>query len=112
MAATKYCLTHKDALAEAFCRKCHRPVCSLCVIREGTETFCSTLCFTEFKAFKVAYRQNPEIRLSLFKRLFRGVLSLMIVGIFLTVGVHYGKKQFPVLESYDYLGKYLEKILP
>lgn len=112
MGSTKYCLTHKETLAEAFCRKCHRPVCSRCRIQEGGESFCSTLCLNEFVAFKVAYRQTAEKSPSLLKRLFRTTVSLLILGIFLTVGIHYGKKQFPFLESFDYLGKTLEKFLP
>ena len=112
MASTKYCLTHPMVLADAFCRKCHRPVCSDCVIVEENETFCSNLCVTEYKMFKAAYKNTKLHQPSFFKRLIKFGIILLFLAILAVVGIHYGKEQVPALKPYDYFGKYLDKFLP
>lgn len=100
---TETCIVHHDRPAAARCGRCHKPVCSECVVSTAEGKFCSHEC-----SQKVAdYRQNAKkvptgggMRDAL-----RAVFWVVVFIVFLGI-----VNKFLMHNGMPYIGKYLNMI--
>lgn len=97
------CIVHHDQPAAARCGRCHKPVCSSCVVSTSEGKFCSHEC-----SQKVAdYRKN-EKKVSVgggFRDLRNLIFWLVVLVLFLGV-----VNKFMMNNAMPYIGKYLNMI--
>ncbi len=46
------CFAHPDIRAKAFCRRCRKPICGLCIIENAAGMFCSDACASQSRSRK------------------------------------------------------------
>jgi hypothetical protein len=44
------CFAHPDIRAKAFCRRCRKPICGLCIIENAAGMFCSDACVSQSRS--------------------------------------------------------------
>ncbi|HEX7897813.1 MAG TPA: B-box zinc finger protein [Planctomycetota bacterium] len=47
------CYAHPDIRAKAFCRRCRRPICGLCIVENASGMFCSDACVSMGRSRKM-----------------------------------------------------------
>jgi hypothetical protein len=104
--APKFCLTHEGVTAVTMCRKCHRPICQVCVVKDDDSLFCSERCLEEFQAFQKAYLK-PKKRHGIGYYLYSFFLKVVLFVVCFLVFCYWGKSVFPALAAYDFVGKFL-----
>ena len=75
---TETCIVHHDRPAAARCGRCHKPLCSECVVSTADGKFCSQECAQKVADFRKAHKKRSSASRPI-KKLVKLVVWIVII---------------------------------
>ena len=97
---TGICINHRDRSASEHCHTCHKPICSECVKRVGSNIFCSQACAENYANFHAKFQSE---RPSLIGKLIKFALVLAVLA---GAGLFIGAKVLHIGSCVEWLKKF------